>query len=68
MTRDEWFNSTEFMKQRLMNNIASEVKFKLQHLRDLLAIYANEKGVGVGVISDRFTLADRQLKIGRAHV
>lgn len=60
MTRDEWFKSPEFMKQRLMNNIAHEIGHKSQYLRDLLMIHLDEKG---GFIGDRFDLAERQLRI-----
>lgn len=60
MTKDEWYKSPEFMKQRLMGNIASEVSFKLQQLRDLLMIHLEEKG---GFIGDRFSLAERQLRV-----
>lgn len=60
MKKDEWYKSTEFMKQRLINNIAAEISFKLQHLRDLLMIHLEEKG---GFIGDRWSLTERQLRV-----
>ena len=65
MTRDEWYKSVEFHQLRLLNNMASEVQFKIQHLYDVVGMIHATQMVDnlAGVISDQFSLMERQLRI-----
>lgn len=62
MTREEWYRSTKFLRQRLLGHMAAEVEQKIQQMGDLLVMIDNEEGGGL-LVHDRFHLVERQLRI-----
>lgn len=61
MKRQEWYDSVQFKKLRLLNNWTHEIKQMTQKLYDILEIVLEDKPDSV--IGDKFTIAERQLRI-----
>lgn len=61
MKREEWYKSTKFKKLRLLNNWTHEIKQMTQKLYDLLEIVVEDNPDCA--IGDKFTIAERQLRI-----
>ncbi len=61
MKRSEWYNSSKFLKLRLLGHISGDIKQKTQELYDLLNILNIE--YGPMTVYDKFCLAERQLRI-----
>lgn len=61
VTREEWYNSPEFIILRLFGHLSSETQMKTQEMFDVLSlIVAMCPGL---YCTDRFTVVERQLKI-----
>jgi hypothetical protein len=60
MKREEWYNSPEFKKLRMFNNMTHEVGHLVQRLYDMLHILEGDFGPLIG---DKFSLYERQLRI-----
>lgn len=61
MKRDDWYNSTKFLKLRLLNNVAHELKQGTQRLYDLLNLILEDNPDLM--CCDPFSLAERQLRV-----
>jgi hypothetical protein len=61
MKREEWYNSVQFKKLRLLNNWSHEIQHMLQQLRDVFEIVVDEN-LGA-TCTDKYSLAERQLRI-----
>ncbi len=61
MTRDEWFASPEFIRHKMLNNLASEIGQKVQQFNDMLVLF-HEKHPDL-VFTDKFAIVDRQQRI-----
>lgn len=61
MSRKEWYESTAFLKARLLNNLCAEIGQTVQEALDVLKIIDAEHGPLVG--NDKFLLVERQLRV-----
>lgn len=61
MENEDWYNSLEFKKIRLLNNFTHEIKQMTQKLYDLLEIVVEDNPDCM--VGDKFTIAERQLHI-----
>lgn len=61
MTKEEWYESPDFIKLRFLNNIAAGIQHKTQELNDVLTLILAEKPDLLGL--DKFSLCERQLRI-----
>lgn len=61
MTKEEWYDSPDFIKLRFLNNIAADIQHRTQELYDVLALIATDKE-GI-IVSNNFNLVERQLRI-----
>lgn len=61
MKRQEWYDSVQFKKLRLLNNWSHEIKQMTQKLYDILEIVLEDKPDAA--IGDKFHIAERQLRI-----
>ena len=60
MTRDEWYESVEFVKVRALNNDTHAVLHALQRCYDTLRVALESKGP---ILHDRVHLYERQLAL-----
>lgn len=61
VTRDEWYNSPEFIILRMLNNLAAETGSKASSVYDVLNLLVTARpDLYMG---DKFNLVERQLRI-----
>ena len=61
MTREEWYNSPDFIKLRFLNNIAAGIQHKTQEITDVLnMLYAENPTL---FVCDKFSMVEMQSRI-----
>jgi len=63
MKRDDWYNSTEFVRHRFLNNLVAGVGHNVQQLGDALALFV-ETHPDI-IFTDKYALVERQSKVLR---